>query len=186
MSLLLPSPRSAMRAIIAFALAMFASTTATAAESDDFEVRKGYLSASVRELVDSHDWSLIWSAGEDRMISHPFTIGNNSLHGALESLFSMYTGQFVADLYRGNRVVVVNTPPPRVDVELPGAEGADLAQQSTVVEPSPAQFDLDAESDDQGTDIPLVVAFDISGPDSPDGTTSPLAAVNEEDADESP
>ena len=162
------------------------SASTTPAESGDFEVREGYLSASVRELVNSHEWSLVWNASEDRVISHSFTLANDSLQGALESLFSMYRGQFVADLYSGNHVVVVNTPPPRVDVELPGAEGADLAQQSTAAEPSPAQFDLDAESDDQGTDIPLVVAFDISGPDSPDGTTSPLATVNEEDAGESP
>ena len=184
MSLLLPSPRSAMRAIIAFALAMFASTTA--AESGDFEVREGYLSASVRELVDSHDWSLVWSANEDRLISYPFTIGNDSLQGALESLFSMYKGQFVADLYSGNRVVVVNTPPPRVDVELPGAESAELAQQSTEVKLFLAESDLDAESDDQGIEIPRVVAYQAPGGDSPDRATSPRATGNEEDAGESP
>lgn len=172
------------RTLATFALAMSASTTP--AESGDFEVRKGYLSASVRELVDSHNWSLIWSASEDRVISYAFTIGNDSLQGALESLFSMYKGQFVADLYRGNRVVVVNTPPPRVDVELPGAEATDLAQQSTVVEPSPAEFDLDATSDDRGIENPVVVAYPASGPDTSGGSTSPLATVNEEYAIESP
>ncbi len=177
------SARTVARTLATFALAMSASTTP--AESGDFEVREGYLSASVRELVDSHDWSLIWSASEDRMISYPFTIGNDSLQGALESLFSMYKGQFVADLYRGNRVVVVNTPPPRVDVDLSGAEGTDLAQQSTVVEPSPAEFDLDATSDDRGIENP-VVAYRASGPDTSGGSTSPLATVYEEDAIESP
>ena len=175
----LQSPRSFARFLATFALALSASTAP--AESGDFEVRKGYLSASVRELVDSHDWSLVWSANEDRAISHPFTISNDSLQGALQSLFSMYKGQFVADLYRGNRVVVVNTPPPRVDVELPGAQRADVAQQSaTFLEES------DVKSVDAGIDAPVVVAYEATGPDSPDGSTSPQATGNEEDARGSP
>ena len=178
------SARTVARTLATFALALSASTAA--AQSGDFEVREGYLSASVRELVDSHDWSLVWSAKEDRVISYPFTISNNSLQGALESLFSMYKGQFVADLYRGNRVVVVNTPPPRVDVELPGAEGSDFAEQSAVVEPSLAESDLDVTSDDRGIDTPVVVAYEVTGPDSPDGSTSAQATGNEEDARGSP
>ena len=174
MSLLFPSPRSvAMRAIIVFAITMFASTAA--AESGDFEVREGYLSASVRGLVDSHGWSLVWSASEDRVISHSFTIANDSLQGALESLFSMYGGQFVADLYRGNRVVVVNTPPPRVDVTFPGVEGTDLAPQSSVIESFPGESDFDAGIDDRETTVPLA-AYDAKGSDE---ATSPPATGDE-------
>ena len=177
MSLLFPSPRSvAMRAIVVFAVATFASTAA--AESGDFEVREGYLSASVRELVDFHGWSLVWSAPEDRVISHSFTIANDSLRGALESLFSMYGGQFVADLYRGNRVVVVNTPPPRVDVASPGAE---VAQQSAVVESSLAESHFDAASDDLRTTTPLVAAYEATESDSTDRATSPSTTSDEND-----
>lgn len=170
MFFLLPSPRSAMRATIVFALAMFASTAA--AESGGFKVREGYLSASVRDLADSHGWSLVWSASEDRVISHSFTIANDSLQGALESLFSMYGGQFVADLYRGNRVVVVNTPPPRVDVAFPGVEGTDLAQHSSEVE----SFPEESGSDDREATTPLVAAYDATGSDQ---ATSPPATGNE-------
>lgn len=178
MFLLFPSSRSAMRTVIACALALFASTAA-AEESGDFEVREGYLSASVRELVDSHEWSLVWSASEDRVVSHPFTISNNSLQGALESLLSMYDGQFVADLYRGNRVVVVNAPPPRVDITFPGAEAADLAQQSSPVESLPGEPAFDAESDDQGTTNPLVAAYETTGDDGTGGAMSPPGTGNE-------
>lgn len=174
--MILPSatPRAVKRTAVWFALVI--ATSASPAELRDFEVREGYLSASVRELVDSHDWSLVWSAGEDRVISHSFTIANDSLRGALESLFSMYGGQFVADLYRGNRVVVVDTPPPRVDVTIPGVEGADLARQSPAVESFREQPDSDTGSDDRETAIPLVAAYDAMGSDE---ATSPPATGNE-------
>ncbi|MDE0223529.1 MAG: TcpQ domain-containing protein [Gammaproteobacteria bacterium] len=137
------------------------SAWAVLAESADFEVREGYLSASVRALVDSHEWSLVWSAGEDRMVSHAFTISNDSLEGALESLLAMYRGQFVADLYRGNRVVVVNTPPPRVDVELPGSAGNETARRSAAGEPALAEPNLDVA----GAETPVVVAYEGPAPD---------------------
>ncbi|MDE0055055.1 MAG: TcpQ domain-containing protein [Gammaproteobacteria bacterium] len=165
------------RAVAALALVMAAS--AASAESADFEVREGYLSASVRELVDSHGWSLVWSAGEDRMVSHAFTISNDSLEGALESLLAMYRGQFVADLYRGNRVVVVNTPPPRVDVELPGSVGNQAARQSAVGEPAPVESNLV----DAGTETPMTVAYEGPAPDDSDGSISLPVTVNAEAAD---
>ena len=157
------SARGMARSLTALAFAVSAS--AVSAASADFEVREGYLSASVRSLVESHEWSLVWSANEDRMVSHAFTIENNSLQGALESLLVMYNGQFVADLYRGNRVVVVNTPPPRVDVEYPGAESTDLAQRTTVRESLPTVSNFDAGSDDQRTTIPLVAADESTASD---------------------
>ena len=150
-----PSPRSVTRAVVVCALTTFAATAA--AESGDFGVREGYLSASVRELVESHEWSLVWSASEDRVISHSFTIANDSLRGALESLFSMYGGQFVADLYQGNRVVVVNTPPPGVDVDLPGAH------LSSVTESAISAPGIDAASDDRETTMPLATRHDAPG-----------------------
>ena len=88
----------------------------------EFEIREGYLSASVRELVSGYGWSLVWEAEEDRRIDFPFAVVNQSLEGALTSILEGYKGQFVADLYRKNQVVVINTPPPRVAVDLPGAE----------------------------------------------------------------
>ena len=170
-------PRSL--AILAFA---FSATAASAAPAD-FEIGEGYLSASVRDLVETHDWSLVWNANEDRLVSHPFTIENSSLRGALESLLSMYRGQFVADLYRGNRVVVVNTPPPRVGVEVPGAESADLAQRSTAAEPFPAGPDVDGTGGNPATESPVVVAYEVTGPSETDGLTTPLqSSGNEEES----
>ncbi len=163
------SARGIARSLTALAFAVSAS--AVSAASADFEVGEGYLSASVRNLVESHEWSLVWSANEDRMVSHPFTIENNSLQGALESLLVMYKGQFVADLYRGNRVVVVNTPPPRVDIEHPGADVPDLAQRTTAGESFPTESDVDAGSNDQATTIPLVAANEPTGSDRNDAAT---------------
>ena len=86
----------------------------------DFEVKEGYLSASVRELASSYGWALVWRADEDRVVDFPFVIANDSLEGALANLLEAYQGQFVADLFNGNRVVVIDTPPPRVRILLPG------------------------------------------------------------------
>lgn len=88
----------------------------------DFEVATGYLSTNAQALATSYGWSLVWEAGEDRLIEHAFPIGNDSLQGALEGLLGAYQGQFVADLYRSNRVVVVSIPLPQLEVVLPGAE----------------------------------------------------------------
>ncbi len=172
--------RPAARAVAAFALVLTAS--AAPAESADFEVREGYLSVSVRELVDSHEWSLVWNASEDRMVSHAFTIANDSLQGALESLLLMYEGQFVADLYRGNRVVVVNTPPPRVDVELPGSVGNEVARPSTADGPELAESDLDVAS----VETPVVAAYEGQSPDGSDGSISLPVTVNAEIVELSP
>ena len=162
------------------------SASAASAASADFEIGEGYLSASVRDLVESHDWSLVWSASEDRMVSHPFTIENNSLQGALESLLSMYRGQFVADLYRGNRVVVVNTPPPRVDIETPGAESVDLTQRSTMAEPFPTASDLDRIEGNPAIENRVVVAYEITGPNETDGATTPLQSSSDEEESSGP
>ena len=116
------------RAAAAFALvAGSAAAFAPAAAAADFDVAAGYLSTNVRTLATEYGWALVWEAGEDRAIEHPFVIANDSLQGALESLLGAYRGQFVADLYRSNKVVVVRSPPPQLEVVLPGAAGADGA-----------------------------------------------------------
>ena len=176
MPLPLSRPHPAIRTVAALALVMAAS--AVSAESADFEVREGYLSASVRELVESHEWSLVWSAHEDRMVSHAFTIANDSLEGALESLLAMYRGQFVADLYRGNRVAVVNTPPPRVDVELPGSPSDQAARPSA----APAESGLDVAR----VETPVAVAYEGPAPNGSDRSISVPAAVNADAADGPP
>lgn len=97
----------------------------------EFEVREGYLSASVRQLVVSYGWSLVWEADEDRRIDFPFMVDNQSLEEALINILEGYRGQFVADLYMKNRVVVVDTPPPRVEVDLPGTQSQIIESDST-------------------------------------------------------
>lgn len=93
------------------------------AAAADFEVTTGYLSTNAELLATAYGWSLVWEASEDRLIEHPFVIANDSLQGALEGLLGAYQGQFVADLYRSNEVVVVGTPLPQLEVVLPGAPG---------------------------------------------------------------
>ena len=115
-------------ALVAGSAAAFAPTAAAA----DFDVAAGYLSTNVRTLATEYGWALVWEAGEDRAIEHPFVIANDSLQGALESLLGAYRGQFVADLYRSNKVVVVRSPPPQLEVVLPGADGADGISASGV------------------------------------------------------
>jgi len=95
---------------------------AAAAQEVEFVVDKGYLSASVAELAESWGWSLVWQADEDRIVDHAFGIENDSLRTALEKLLGMYDGEFVADLFQTNRVVLVGVPPPQVDVVMPGEE----------------------------------------------------------------
>lgn len=119
----LPAWRSFALALAALAVASW--SIAAHAQAEDFEVRQGYLSASVRTLVDDFDWSLVWKAKEDRMVDFPFTIARATLQDALVNLLEPYRGQFVADLYQRNRVVVIDTPPPRVRVLLPGEETAE-------------------------------------------------------------
>ena len=95
------------------------------ADAAEFEVAAGHLSASVRDIVESHGWSLVWAADEDRLVDYPFVIDNGSLREALTDLLAIYGGQFVADLYEGNRVVLVDSAPPRIRVVLPGAAAGD-------------------------------------------------------------
>ena len=114
------------RGAAAFALvAWSAAAIAPSAAAADFNVAAGYLSTNVRTLATEYGWALVWEAGEDRAIEHPFVIANDSLQGALEDLLGAYRGQFVADLYRSNKVVVVRAPPPQLEVVLPGEAGRD-------------------------------------------------------------
>ena len=113
-------------ALIAWSAAAFAPGAAAA----DFNVAAGYLSTNVRTLATEYGWALVWEAGEDRAIEHPFVIANDSLQGALEDLLGAYRGQFVADLYRSNKVVVVRAPPPQLEVVLPGEAGRDEGNAS--------------------------------------------------------
>lgn len=122
---------------------LLAATLGASAAAADFEVAAGYLSTSARTLATEYGWSLVWEAGEDRAIEHPFTIPNDSLQGALEGLLAPYEGQFVADLYRANEVVVVRTPKPQVEVVLPGAavtaESSQAAPEPIAAEPPAAE-----------------------------------------------
>lgn len=110
----------------------------------NFVVEGGYLSTNVRQLVDSWGWSLVWKAEEDRIIDYAFDIENESLKSALENLLGMYDGEFVADLFEQNRVVLVGVPAARTDVVMPGEEietAADEMDEATAVEPEPAVED---------------------------------------------
>ncbi|MYF11475.1 MAG: hypothetical protein F4229_10925 [Gammaproteobacteria bacterium] len=89
-----------------------------------YEVGEGHLSVSVRQLVESHGWSLIWATEEDRNIDVPFTITNRSLQDALIELLTLYKGKLVADLYASNRVVVIDLAPPDTRVLMPGEQSA--------------------------------------------------------------
>lgn len=102
------------------------------AAAADFEVTAGYLSTNAEMLATAYGWSLVWEASEDRLIEHPFVIANDSLQGALEGLLGAYQGQFVADLYRSNEVVVVGTPLPQLEVVLPGAPPGDVGPDAGV------------------------------------------------------
>ena len=114
----------------AAALALIVAASAPSAAAADFNVAAGYLSTNVRTLATEYGWALVWDAGEDRAIEHPFVIANDSLQGALEDLLGAYRGQFVADLYRSNKVVVVRAPPPQLEVVLPGEAGRDEGSAS--------------------------------------------------------
>ena len=111
---------------------LLAASFCFGAAAADFEVSAGYLSTNAETLATGYGWSLVWEAGEDRLIEHPFAIANDSLSGAFEGLLGAYRGQFVADLYRSNKVVVVSIPLPQVEVALPGAVAgeADMAPDS--------------------------------------------------------
>ena len=123
-----------------------------AQERAQFQVGPGYLSASVRELVSQHGWELVWKSEEDRQVEFPFEIsirGDSSeaaLREALEALLEAYDGAFVADMYRSNKVVTVDTAPPQVAAVRPivlsagaGTEGAPAG------EPQPEAAPADAE-----------------------------------------
>ena len=104
------------------ALAGLLSLSAPGQTANDFEVGAGYLSTGVRELVEKHGWSLVWKATEDRVVDFPFTVDvpsgtqEDALQGALSNLLEAYQGQFVADMYRNNRVVVIETAPANVQL----------------------------------------------------------------------
>ena len=128
-------PACAVAAILAALVVLIGGIAPGSAEAAEFEVSPGHLSASVRDIVESYDWSLVWAADEDRVVDHPFVIGNGSLREALTDLLVIYRGQFVADMYEGNRVVLIDSAPPRIRVVLPGtASGGD---QVAVGAPSP-------------------------------------------------
>ena len=101
---------------VAVLVALVAGGTA---QAQMHEVGEGYLSTSLRELVEGHGWSLIWATEEDRAIEVPFTITNTSLRDALNELLALYDGKLVADLYHGNQVVVVDLAPPQTRVLMP-------------------------------------------------------------------
>ena len=104
------------------ALAVFGLVVTSGARAAEFEVGAGYLSANVRDMVESYGWSLVWAADEDRVVDYPFTVSNGSLQEALAGLLTVYGGQFVADVFEGNRVVVIDAAPPRVRIQLPGED----------------------------------------------------------------
>ena len=112
------------------------------ASSQSFEISQGYLSASMQALARSHGWSVVWSSAEDRIIDYPFTIPNSSLEEALGNILAMYEGQLVADLYHGNRVVVISSAPPRSTVDMsadsPGAAVAPAPETADAVVATPA------------------------------------------------
>ena len=111
--------RSFAVAVVAAALVL-PGVGAFAQSEGEFEVGAGYLSTGVRALVERHGWSLVWKAKEDRVVQFPFTINipagqpEEALEGALSELLEAYQGQFVADMYRGNRVVLIDVAPPNV------------------------------------------------------------------------
>ena len=103
------------------------SSGALAQSPSEFEVGAGYLSAGVAKLVEQHGWELVWQADEDRLVEFPFTIDvpsgaeEDALKGAIDNLLQAFDGQFVADLYRGNRVVVIDVAPPNTLAARPRA-----------------------------------------------------------------
>lgn len=133
------------------------------AAAADFEVSAGYLSTNAEKLATGHGWSLVWEAGEDRLIEHPFTIANDSLRRGLEGLLGAYRGQFVADLYRSNEVVVVSTPLPQLEVVLPGAASADVGPEPRVSDRAASASGSDAVAAARADGEPLLaVALDAA------------------------
>ena len=140
------TPRAGRRTVGACAaLAMIGAFCwqSVASAQDNFVVEQGYLSTNVRQLVDSWGWSLVWKAEEDRIIDHAFDIENESLKSALENLLGMYDGEFVADMFERNRVVLVGVPAARTDVVMPGEEVETVADEvaETAAEPEPSVDD---------------------------------------------
>lgn len=119
------------RKLVALAAALLVGGVALAQPSSqpasEFEVGVGYLSTGVGELVEQHGWELVWKAGEDRMVEFPFSVRvpagsrEDALRGALANLLDAFEGQFVADMYRGNRVVVIDVAPPNTQAVRPRA-----------------------------------------------------------------
>ena len=117
------------------------------AQEATFEVKKGYLSNTLRELVDGYGWALVWQAGEDRVIDHPFWVPNRSMEETLTLLLEMYEGQFVADLFEGNQVVLVDTPPARIAVDLPGAESESAAAPTPAAAGEELPYAIETDTD---------------------------------------
>ena len=142
--------------LMAVAVSLMAATANITAEgktesesTGSFTVQRGYLSASVLRLVDSHGWSLIWDSEEDRVIDRPFVVSNLSLEDGLTNLLSIYKGVFVADIYAGNRVVHISTAQPGIEITLPAdapkvrhaerPSGRASGQPSTIGKPRPVK-----------------------------------------------
>ena len=145
------------------ALLLLVAAFGFGAAAADFEVSAGYLSTNAEKLATGHGWSLVWEAGEDRLIEHPFTIANDSLRRGLEGLLGAYQGQFVADLYRSNEVVVVSTPLPQLEVVLPGAAPADVGPEPRVSDRAASASGSDAVAAAGADGEPLLaVALDAA------------------------
>ena len=127
------------------------SLAAGAQTQTEFEVREGYLSSGVRDLVEQHGWSLVWKAKEDRMVEFPFSIrtpGGSSEEGlreSLENLLESYQGAFVADMYRANKVVTVDSAPPNLrPVRALPRPSVASGQGQTTAEDTPANSETEA------------------------------------------
>ena len=108
-----------LRRLALLALLLPAAAAATTGEEDRFAIHKGYLSASVQKLVQSYGWTLEWTSEEDRIIDQPFSVSNESLTDGLRNVLNQYKGKFVADLYFGNKVVLVSLLPSGTQIMLP-------------------------------------------------------------------
>lgn len=145
------------------ALLLLVAAFGFGAAAADFEVSAGYLSTNAEKLATGHGWSLVWEAGEDRLIEHPFTIANDSLRRGLEGLLGAYQGQFVADLYRSNEVVLVSTPLPQLEVVLPGAAPVDVGPEPRVSDRAASASGSDAVAAARADGEPLLaVALDAA------------------------
>ena len=143
-----------LRKRVPLALLAVGLCLATGAQAQiEFEVREGYLSSGVRDLVEQHGWSLVWKAKEDRVVEFSFSIrtrGDSSeaaLRDALEDLLDSYQGAFVADMYRANKVVTVDSAPPNL----------------RSVQPLPLPFVASGQGQTTAEDTPANTETDVAG-----------------------